>query len=202
VVAEQAGLIVDLGRLLLRLICDDLVTHQELCVGINVSPRQLMAPDYVPDLLNELRERAIDPSRIEIELTESVLVDDPRLASERLAELRAAGFSIALDDFGTGYSSIGYLGRFQFDTLKIDRSFVANIRSSGHGVAVVDGMIRMAHGYQLRVVCEGIESPEEFATLRNLGCDLGQGFHIGSPVQVHVLAAQLSGQAFREARLA
>jgi EAL domain-containing protein (putative c-di-GMP-specific phosphodiesterase class I) len=201
-VAEQAGLIGDLGRLLLRLVCDDLVAHPRLCVSINVSPLQLMAPDYVPSLIDELRERAIDPSRIEIELTESVLVDDPRLASERLAELRIAGFSIALDDFGTGYSSVGYLGQFRFDTLKIDRSFVANIRSSDHGITVVDGMIRMAHGYQLKVVCEGIESPEEFATLCELGCDLGQGFHISRPVQVHVLAAQLAGQVFREANVA
>ncbi|WP_176556329.1 putative bifunctional diguanylate cyclase/phosphodiesterase [Rubellimicrobium rubrum] len=186
-VAEQAGLMVQLGRRLFQIICDDLVAYPDLHVSINISPLQLMAPDFIPMITEELRDRGIAASRIEIELTESVVVDDPRLAADRLAELHATGFSTALDDFGTGYSSIGYLGQLRFDTLKIDRSFVSKIRSSQEGVEIVRGMIIMARGLRMKVVCEGIEAAEELELLRAMGCDFAQGFHLGRPAPVQVL---------------
>lgn len=189
-VAEQAGLIVELGRQLLHLVCDDLVAHPDLEVSVNISTLQLMAPDFIPSLVGELQDRNIDPARIEIEVTEAVVVDDSRLAAERLGELRAAGFSIALDDFGTGYSSVGYLDQFRFDTLKIDRSFVSRIRNSDKGVRVVDAIIMMAHGLDLRVVCEGVETAEEFDLLRELDCDLAQGYHLDRPLPIQALAAR------------
>ncbi|MFC5567055.1 putative bifunctional diguanylate cyclase/phosphodiesterase [Rubellimicrobium aerolatum] len=192
-VAEQAGLIVELGRQLFQLVCDDLVAHPDLRVSLNISPLQLMAPDFIASLVRELCDRHITPERIEIELTEAVVVDDPRLAAERLEELRRAGFSIALDDFGTGYSSVGYLEQFRFDTLKIDRSFVSKIRGSAKGVRVVDAMIMMAHGLDLRVVCEGIETADELELLRDLGCDLAQGFHLDRPLPIGALAARWLG---------
>ncbi|MBP1806796.1 putative bifunctional diguanylate cyclase/phosphodiesterase [Rubellimicrobium aerolatum] len=189
-VAEQAGLIVELGRRLFHLVCDDLAAHPALRVSLNVSTLQLMAPDFIPSLVDELRARGIPPARIEIELTEAVVVDDPRLAAQRVEELREAGFSIALDDFGTGYSSVGYLEQFRFDTLKIDRSFVARVHRSAGGMAVVDGMIRMAHGLDLRVVCEGIESARDLDLLRELGSDLAQGYHLDQPLPIDELVSR------------
>jgi diguanylate cyclase (GGDEF)-like protein len=194
-VAEQAGLIVELGRQLLCLVCDDLAAHPDLEVSVNISPLQLMSPNFIPRLVSEVASRGIDPRRVEIELTEAVVVDDSRLAAQRLEELRAAGFSIALDDFGTGYSSVGYLEQFRFSTLKIDRSFVSRIRGSAQGVAVVDGIIRMAHGLGLRVVCEGVETAEELALLRELGCDLLQGYHLDPPLPIWALADRWLGRA-------
>jgi len=189
-VAEQSGLIIELGRRLLGLVCDDLGRHPDLCVGLNVSPLQLLAPAFVPDLLDELAHRGIKPSRIEIELTERVIVDDPRLAARCLSELHAAGFSTALDDFGTGYSSIAYLEQMEFDVLKIDRSFVSGFGASSERLAVLNAMILLAHALRLRVVCEGIESGEELDLLRDLGCDLAQGYHIDRPMPIEALAAR------------
>jgi diguanylate cyclase (GGDEF)-like protein len=187
-VAEQAGLVVDLGRKLLHIICDDLVAHPTLKVSVNISPLQLMAPDFVTGLVDHLENRGIDPQRIEVELTESVIVDDLHLAARRLEELHAAGFSTALDDFGTGFSSLGYLGRLCFRTLKIDRSFVSKTRSSPGGVSVIAGMITMAHGLNLLVVCEGIETAEDLELLRRLGCDLAQGYYFERPIPIADLA--------------
>lgn len=187
-VAEQAGLIVDLGRKLFRIVCDDLQAHPDLRVSVNMSPLQLMAPDFIPSLIADLSARGIDPGRIEIELTERVIVDDLSLAAERLEELHAAGFTTALDDFGTGFSSMGYLGQLRFDTLKIDRSFVSRVHGSAKDAAVVDGMITMAHGLSLRVVCEGIETVEDLDLLRGLGCDLVQGYHLDRPLPITALA--------------
>ncbi len=193
-VAEQAGLIVDLGRRLFHLICDDLEAHPQLHVSLNVSPLQLMAPDYIPGIVSELARRGIDPARIEIELTESVVVDDSRLASERLAELHAAGFSTALDDFGTGYSSIGYLRQMSFDVLKIDRSFVSEITTSPEGATLVSHMIGLAHGLGLRVVCEGVETAQELEVIQDLGCDHVQGYYLGQPVSITTLSQRWLGE--------
>jgi diguanylate cyclase (GGDEF)-like protein len=189
-VAEQAGLIIDLGRHLLHLICADLQAHPGLRVAVNISPLQILSPGFVSDLVLELRERGIEPSRMEIELTESVMVDDSRLAAERLAELRAAGFTTALDDFGTGYSSIGSLRRMDFNALKIDRSFVAEVVSSKRAVRLMRSMIDLAHGLDLKVVCEGVETEEELRLVRELGCDLVQGYHLGRPMTIAALAAE------------
>ena len=187
-VAEQAGLIVPLGRHLLRLICDDLVRYPKLNVSLNISTLQLMAPDFISTIVDEIRTRGISPSRIEIELTEAVLVDDSRLAAERLEELHAAGFSTALDDFGTGYSSVGYLQTLSFDTLKIDRSFVSGVAQCPKRLGLLNAMILMAHSLDLRVVCEGVETAEELNLLFGLSCDWAQGYYLDRPISVTALA--------------
>jgi EAL domain-containing protein (putative c-di-GMP-specific phosphodiesterase class I) len=189
-VAERAGLIIDLGRLLIGKVCSDLVAHPELKIALNISPIQLMAPEFISILERELQTRGIEVCRVEIELTESVVVDDTILAAERLLELSAAGFTTALDDFGTGYSSMGYLARLPFQTVKIDRSFVSKLDASERNAAVVDGMIRIAHGLGLDVVCEGVETAEEWSVLRALGCDLGQGYYFDAPLPIAALAAR------------
>ncbi|MBP1805846.1 putative bifunctional diguanylate cyclase/phosphodiesterase [Rubellimicrobium aerolatum] len=194
-VAEQSGLIVDLGWRLFLLLCDDLERHADLVACFNVSPLQLLAPTFVPDLIGELGRRGIDPRRLEVELTERVLVDDPRLAAERLEELRAAGFPIALDDFGTGYSSIGYLRQMGFDTLKIDRSYVADLHDRIERQALLNAMIELAHALGLEVVCEGVEAEDDLRIVRELGCDLAQGYHLGRPMALGDLMAPCQGPA-------
>ncbi len=186
-VAEQAGLMVELGRRILALICDDLVAWPDLRVSVNVSPVQLMAPTFVPDLVAELARRSIAPARIEVELTERVIVDDPLLASTRLGELHIAGFTTALDDFGTGYSSIGYLRQMPFDVFKVDRSFVSGLCASAQQRELVELMISLGHTLGLRVVCEGVEAKEDLDALSELGCDLVQGYHLDRPLPISQL---------------
>jgi EAL domain-containing protein (putative c-di-GMP-specific phosphodiesterase class I) len=124
-----------------------------------------------------------------VELTESVLFKNLALASRYLRQLQAAGFRVALDDFGTGYSSVSYLETMVFDTLKIDRSFVAGVQVMPKRRALLRAMIQMAHDLGLRVVCEGVESAEDLEMLRHLDCDLVQGYHISRPVTVQDLRA-------------
>lgn len=194
-VAERAGLIVELGRRLLHLVCDDLAAHPALRVSVNVSPLQLVAPDFVPDLLAMLRARGIDPARIEVELTEGVLVDDPELASRRVRELHEAGVATALDDFGTGFSSIGTLRQVPFRTLKIDRSFVAGLDRAPETLELLDAMILLGHALGLHVVCEGVESMAQVGTLQALGCDFVQGAGIEEPLPLGTLAARWLDEA-------
>jgi diguanylate cyclase (GGDEF)-like protein len=187
-VAEQAGLIIELGRRFFRVICDDLQAHPALNVSLNVSPLQLMAPDYIPGLIRELKERGIGAWRVEVELTEAVVVDDHQMAMQRLEELRDAGFSTALDDFGTGYSSLGYLRQLRFDTLKIDRSLVSGFDRRPEGLAMLGALLVLSHSMDLRVVCEGVETADELRLLRTIGCDLVQGFLLDQPMTVAALS--------------
>ena len=188
-VAEKAGLIIELGRLILAQVVKDLLANPHLSISINISPHQLMAPGFLDDMIGELRRNLIDPKRIEVELTESVLVKNPALASRYLRQLQAAGFRVALDDFGTGYSSVSYLETMVFDTLKIDRSFVAGVQATPKRRALLRAMIQMAHDLGLRVVCEGVENNDDLEMLRHLKYDLVQGYYISRPLSVRELCS-------------
>ena len=188
-VAEGAGLMIELGRKLFHMICRDLVQRPDLRVSVNISPVQLTAPDFVPALLAEVEARKIDPARIELELTEAVVVEDAELVASRIGDLRSAGFTTALDDFGTGYSSLGYLQQMGFDTLKIDRSFVTGFASTPKRVALLSSLIVMAHSMDLRVVCEGVETEQDCKMLKAFGCDYMQGYHLGRPTSLDILRA-------------
>lgn len=189
-VAEKAGLVIELGRVILSHVLDDLAAHPDLKVSVNISVLQLAAPDFISDFAAELGRRSIDAGRIEVELTESALIRDRRQAHRHLQALQAAGFSTALDDFGTGYSSVAYLDQLSFDTLKIDRSFVSGVRLSPKRHALLRAMIQMAHGLDLRVVCEGAETAEDLRLLKELNCDLVQGYVIDRPLKMNDLAAR------------
>ena len=188
-VAEKAGLIIELGRLILAQVVKDLLANPHLRISLNISPHQLMAPGFLEDMIRVLRSNLIDPKRIEVELTESVLVKNPALASRYLKQLQAAGFRVALDDFGTGYSSVSYLETMVFDTLKIDRSFVAGVQALPKRQALLRTMIQMAHDLGLRAVCEGVESNDDLELLRRLECDLVQGYYISRPLAIDDLCA-------------
>lgn len=185
-VAEETGLMVPIGRWVLRAACRQARTWIDeglpaVRVAVNISRCQLHDDDLVDAVRSALEEAALPPSLLELELTErGVMRDDPETLTS-LADLRRMGVQIALDDFGTGHSSIAYLKRFELDALKIDQSFVRSINTDGDDRAIVDAVVAMAHRLQLRVVAEGVETEEQARLLSVLGCDELQGFRIGRP---------------------
>jgi EAL domain-containing protein (putative c-di-GMP-specific phosphodiesterase class I) len=186
--AEETGLIVEIGRWVLAESCRRAVAFQALLpstlpfrVGVNLSVRQLQHPDIVGEVRRALEESGLDPSTLVLEVTESVMMADAELAATRLHELRALGAHIALDDFGTGYSSLSYLGSFPIDVLKMDRSFLSSdtpVDANGLAAAIV----ALGATLGLDVVAEGIERPDQLEALRALGCKTGQGYLIGRPM--------------------
>jgi diguanylate cyclase (GGDEF)-like protein/PAS domain S-box-containing protein len=188
--AEELGLIVDIGRWVLQEACRRAVSFQvsvparvPLAIGVNLSARQLQHPDIVEDVRRALTSARLDPRTLVLEVTESVMMENAELAATRLSELRALGARIALDDFGTGYSSLSYLSRFPIDILKMDRSFLshdADVDDNGLAAAIVS----LGATLGLEVVAEGIERADQLAALRALGCATGQGYLIGRPMTV------------------
>jgi diguanylate cyclase (GGDEF)-like protein/PAS domain S-box-containing protein len=186
--AEEMGLIVEIGRWVLHEGCRQAAEFQAclppeapLRLGINLSVKQLQHPDIVADVREALEVSGLNPGTLVLEITESVMMADAALAARRLHELRALGARIAMDDFGTGYSSLSYLSHFPVDILKMDRSFLTpdvTIQASGLAAAIVS----LGSTLSLEVVAEGIERPGQLATLRELGCDTGQGFLIARPM--------------------
>lgn len=184
--AEEAGLTFEFGRGTIESVMEQMrdwrvAGHTPLSISLNVSPT-LLVDERLPQLLLETMEiYDIDPSRIEIEITESVLIRREEDAAAALGKLKALGLSIALDDFGTGYSALSHLQYFQVDVVKIDRSFVTALNDD-RGRAIVRGVISMAHAMDLRVVAEGVEELAQRAFLVEAGCDEEQGFLISKPV--------------------
>lgn len=182
-VAEASGKIIQLGEWVLaeavRLL-DGIEGH----ISVNVSPLQFRHGDFVSNLVDLLRATGADPRRIELEITESVLIDDDRRAVQILDELKRIGFGIALDDFGTGYSSLSYLSRYPFDTLKIDRSFVSNLGVAENARMIVKTIIDLGTGLGMKVVAEGVETAEEALYLAHAGCHELQGYLLGRPARV------------------
>ena len=186
--AEETGLIIPLGRWVLREGCrqakaiqDQVPADPPLMMNINISVNQLYHSDIVADVRDALADSGLDPQGLTLEITETVMMTNADLAEQRLGELKQLGVSIALDDFGTGYSSLGYLSRFPVDVIKMDRSFLsagASPVTSGLATAVIG----LGKTFELAIVAEGIEFPEQWATLRELGCELGQGFYFAKPM--------------------
>jgi len=181
--AEEAGLIEDIGRLVLEQAVAEAATWpEETKIAVNVSPRQLGTGHLVPDVLAALDKSGFSPHRLELEITENILIDGRRSAFADIEQLSAEGIAIAVDDFGTGYSSLSYLHRLPFSKLKIDRSFVADITSSRNCAMIVSAMVNMANTIGLEITAEGIETEEQAVKLKNLGCERGQGFLISRPI--------------------
>jgi EAL domain-containing protein (putative c-di-GMP-specific phosphodiesterase class I) len=186
--AEETGLIVPIGRWVLREGCRQAKTlRQQITdspppsIGINLSVKQLFHKDIIRDVTKALIDAELEPSALILEITESVMMTDTDLAVKRLGELHDLGVRLAMDDFGTGYSSLSYLSRFPIDILKMDRSLLAAGASpvtSGLATAVLG----LGETFQLEVVAEGIEYSEQSTTLRDLGCETGQGFFFARPM--------------------
>jgi EAL domain-containing protein (putative c-di-GMP-specific phosphodiesterase class I) len=181
-VAEDAGLIHDLGRFVVRQVCRDFHRWPNLTVAINISPVQLRDPNFVEELRLLVEEHGIRPQQLELELTEGILVNNPAIAKRKLESLKALGFGLSIDDFGTGFSSIGYLRQFPFDKLKIDRSFVREIGISPTANALIQALVSLGDALDLAVTAEGIENKDQLSLLRVIQCELIQGFYISKPI--------------------
>jgi diguanylate cyclase (GGDEF)-like protein len=180
-IAEQAGMMDALGEYVLRRALADARRWPELYVSVNVSPLQVRDRKFVELVTRLLQENMVAPSRLVLEMTESVLVDNPDDAKLRLDALRALGVKIALDDFGTGYSSLSYLQRFAFDKLKIDRSFVTPLSRSANSGAMIQAIVALGNALGLSILAEGVETEEQRVLLRLAGCHEMQGFLFAEP---------------------
>jgi EAL domain-containing protein (putative c-di-GMP-specific phosphodiesterase class I) len=180
-IAEHSGLIVELGEWMLRRACLEGRNWPGLTVAVNVSPLQIRRSDFVDVVERILGETDFDPSRLELELTESTLLGNLDSAELSMLRLKAIGVRLALDDFGTGYSSLLYLRRFPFDKLKIDSSFVRSIEKAPDAAAIVHAVVSLGRGLRMKVTAEGVETETQLRMLRHYGCDHVQGFLLGRP---------------------
>jgi EAL domain-containing protein (putative c-di-GMP-specific phosphodiesterase class I) len=186
-VAEMSGLIVPIGEWVMQEACRQAQDWQQrgadpISVAVNVSARQFKDPEFVTKIAQCLESTGLDPHLLELELTESIVMEDPVNNAARLNKIRDLGVSISIDDFGTGYSSLSYLRQFPIDTLKIDRSFVRDVHIDTHNAAIVTAILAMAHQLQIGVVAEGIETNEQQEFLAKHGCGIGQGYYFSKPV--------------------
>jgi diguanylate cyclase (GGDEF)-like protein/PAS domain S-box-containing protein len=196
-IAEESDLIYPLGEFALVQSCrqvknwDD-AGYRPLRIAVNVSARQFRDPGFVETVERALRAAELDPGRLDLELTEGILVEKREEAVAILKRLKALGVQIAVDDFGTGYSSLSYLSRLPIDCLKIDRSFVNRVNEHGHDAAIAQAVISLAHSLGLRVVAEGVETAEQMGFLSAHGCDEGQGYLYSPAVRADAMANLLA----------
>jgi diguanylate cyclase (GGDEF)-like protein len=181
-VAEETGLIHELGRYILEQVCTDLARWPSVSIAVNVSPVQLRDPSFADDIMAILQRHGHAPNTFELELTEGILVSNPTIAKRKLARLKELGFRLSLDDFGTGFSSIGYLRQFPFDKLKVDRSFVREIGLNPTANALVQALVSLGDAMDLGVVAEGIENEEQLSLLRLVQCEFIQGYYVSKAI--------------------
>jgi diguanylate cyclase (GGDEF)-like protein len=196
--AEETGLIVPLGMLVLRQACltarawqQELNRRPPLTVSVNLSPRQFSQPNLVRNVQTILAETKVDPGLIKLELTESSTMAGPERALRVLGELKSLGLQLSMDDFGTGYSSLSYLQRFPIDILKIDRSFVVGSADNSESRQIVTTILALAKGMRMEVVAEGIETREQLLEMRRLGVEFGQGYFFAKPLPLAEATAML-----------
>ncbi|MEX0299240.1 MAG: EAL domain-containing protein [Kordiimonas sp.] len=180
--AEESGHVIELGQWIIEEACSEAASWTKpLTIAVNLSPVQFQQAELPEIVAAALKESGLAPERLEIEITEGVLINDVDHALQVLGRLKASGAKLAMDDFGTGYSSLSYLRRFPFDKLKIDKSFIRNLHDSEQSRCIVRGMIGLAHGLKVPILAEGVETEEQFAMLRVEGCDEIQGYFLGKP---------------------
>jgi diguanylate cyclase (GGDEF)-like protein len=189
-IAEETGLIVPMGQWVLRRACEqkrqwhDAGLFPDLRIAVNLSARQFKQQDIVKMVSQTLEDTGCRPEWLELEITESVVMESPEAAAETLHKLSAMGVHLSIDDFGTGYSSLNYLKRFPIDALKIDKSFVRDISVDADDAAIAKAVIALAHSLKLLVIAEGVETAEQLDFLRAQDCDVMQGYFLGRPMTV------------------
>jgi diguanylate cyclase (GGDEF)-like protein len=191
-IAEHSGLIIELGARVLRRACLDARAWPGIGVAVNVSPLQFRQLDFVSVVERILNETGFDPTRLELEITESTLLGNFETAEAAMQQIKALGVRLALDDFGTGYSSLLYLRRFPFDKLKIDKSFVQSIEKAADAAAIVHAIVSLGRGLGMKVTAEGVETAEQHLFLRAAGVHCIQGFRFGMPAEPAEITARLA----------
>ena len=184
-IAEESGLILPIGTWVLKTACMQnrawqLQGMQRFAVAVNLSPRQFAEESLLDDIKLALADSGLEASDLELEITESMVMNDPEQAVNTLRRLKDLGIRVAIDDFGTGYSSLAYLKRFPIDSVKVDRSFVEDIPQDVDSMAIAQAIIAMAHSLRLKVVAEGVESEAQVSFLRGEGCDEIQGHYFSA----------------------
>jgi EAL domain-containing protein (putative c-di-GMP-specific phosphodiesterase class I) len=202
--AEETGLIVPIGTAVLHEACREIARLQRtfpsakpLTMSVNLSCRQFKQAGLIEEVERALSETGIHPSSLKLEITESMVMSHPQPAHEMLRRLKALGLKLEMDDFGTGYSSLGYLKTYPLDTIKIDRSFVSDMESDTEKAEITRTIIALAHNLRLEVIAEGIETAAQYAALKLMGCEHGQGFYFSKPVDA-VAARDLLASHCRE----
>ncbi|HEX7982407.1 MAG TPA: EAL domain-containing protein [Duganella sp.] len=203
-IAEYSGLIIDLGEWVMRTACRELVDlrkagHHDFMMSINVSQVQFRHPHFLDMLRRALEDTQAPPQYIELEITESMAMEEPDMLIKMLGQIKQTGVSIAIDDFGTGFSSLSYLQRLQIDRLKIDRAFVTEITGSARGSSIAEMVIQLGRNLGLSVIAEGVEDERQAQILQALGCPLAQGFLFARPMTAAALDDWLSNDALEGA---
>ncbi len=197
--AEETGLIVPIGILVLERACYQLQIWQQatpdLFVSVNLSVRQFAHPTLLEDIYRVLEETQVDPHRLKLEITESAIVDKPQVAIALTEELRSHQIQLSIDDFGTGYSSLSYLNQFPVDTLKIDQSFIRTMLNSTRNAKLVRSILKLGQALGMSIVAEGIETEDQLKELQDWGCEYGQGYFLGRPLAPKEIAPLLQAQA-------
>ena len=196
--AESRGLVIPLGEWVLRRACQDARRWPELRMAVNVSPVQFRQRGFVGTVMAILESTGIDPSRLDLEMTEGVLIQDEDQAEATIIDLRALGIRMGLDDFGSGYSSMIYLRRFAFDKIKIDRAFLESMEANGEGGIILESIISLGHALGLTVTAEGVESFDQVEFLQKLGCDEMQGYYFDPPLSAEQIDERVSLQAWAD----
>lgn len=193
--AEETGLITEIGSWVLRVACAQLRAWQSalgiesLTMSVNLSGKQLTQSDLIQQIENTLRQTGLDPTWLQLEITESVVMENAELATNTLLQLRKLGVHLSIDDFGTGYSSLSYLHRFPVNTLKIDRSFIGRMAKGDENSEIVRTICTLANNLGMEVVAEGVETSEQLELLRSLKCEYGQGYFFSKPVDAETATA-------------
>ncbi len=202
-VAEETGLIIELGYWVLKTACNQLKAWtqispqmQHLMMSVNLSSRQIQDYNFVKKINQVITETQINPQNLKLEITETILMEKPEDVKEKLIQIRGKNIQLSLDDFGTGYSSLSYLHNFPINTLKIDRSFVIRMNLNPENAAIVQAIITLAHTLGMDVIAEGIETTEHLKRLQALGCEYGQGYLFSKPVSAIEAEQLLESQQF------
>jgi diguanylate cyclase (GGDEF)-like protein len=196
--AEETGLIVPLGEWILRTACSTIAQFEEVGVSVNVSPAQFRDAELASMVERILRETGLPPQRLELELTEGVLLEDTQRARATLRGLKALGLKLSMDDFGTGYSSLGYLRNFPFDGIKIDQQFIADLSGTGDARAIVQAIVSLGKALGMTVTAEGVETKEQLLLLRHDACEEVQGYLMSRPIDAEALAELIAGNPSSE----
>jgi len=197
--AEETGLIIPIGEMVLQGVCGQLAAWKKLGlpllrISVNLSSRQLTQQGFADTIAAMFREAGLGPELLEIEVTESMIMENPEAAKATLTQLKSLGVNLSLDDFGTGYSSLSYLHRFPFDTLKIDRSFVSKLATDPEKLEIVQTMLTLATKMQIKVIAEGVETADELSQLKAMKCPSCQGYIFSKPLEAREMVNLLSSR--------